>query len=147
MDSELLRHGCVVNFDAGSRKAWLEAGGFIAGGDGLSDTERDELSASAAGPELSREECDTILARGAAAKALPAHLLAALASNDVALRLDILANIVQGVSVDGLSEAERLRFCEVAEAAFGAARVDAVVRYCLAASEVVRLRAEVVLGT
>ena len=146
MNSDSLRHGCLVSFDRDSRKAWLEAGGFIAGGDGLSDAERDELSASAAGPELSRAECDAIIARGARAKALPAHVLAALASQDIALRLDIIANVLHAVSVDGIRESERVRFCEVAEAAFGAARVDAVVRYCRAAGEAVRLRAAVVLG-
>jgi hypothetical protein len=135
-----------VSFDPDSRKAWLEAGGFIAGGDGLSGAERDELSASAAGPDLSRAECEAIIARGAAAKSLPAHLVTALASQDIALRLDIIANVLQAVSVDGLSEAEHVRFCEVAGAAFGAARVDAVVRYCRAAGEAVRLRAAVVLG-
>ncbi len=80
------------------------------------------------------------------AKALPAHVLAALASQDIALRLDIIANVLHAVSVDGIRESERVRFCEVAEAAFGAARVDAVVRYCRAAGEAVRLRAAVVLG-
>ncbi len=128
------------------RKAWLALGGFIAGADGLSAEEAEELGHSAAGSDLSKTEATAILLAGAAATGVPAASLAAVAESGILLKLECLLELAHNVAVDGMSASEWSRFCDVAAALVGAGKVDALLRLVLADREARRARRELVLG-
>lgn len=127
--------------DPGSRRAWLALGGYIAGADGLSPEEADELGRGGAGPDLSADDgIALILAAGASE--LPAESLAAVSHVDVALKIRCLLEIAHAVASDGMSEAEWGRFREVGARLLGGEKVEALARLAVAERDARRARSE-----
>jgi hypothetical protein len=110
--------------DPANRVHWLSLAGYIAGGDGLSDDEALELAHGAASPDLSKEEAHALLA-SAAAGPLSDEACDAVATDDLAHRVNCLLELAQAIAIDGMSAAEWLRYCEVSGRVLGAQRVDA----------------------
>lgn len=127
--------------DPANRLHWLKLAGYIAGADGLSDEEALELAHAAASPDLSKEEAQALL-QAAAAAPLPQESAAAVASDDLAHRVNCLLELAAAIAIDGMSAQEWLRYCEVSGHVLGPQRVDAMLRLTLAEREARRCRTE-----
>lgn len=127
--------------DPANRLHWLTLAGYIAGADGLSEEEALELAHAAASPDLSKEEAHALLATAAAAP-LSEEACAAVATDDLAHRVNCLLELAGAIAVDGMSATEWLRYCEVAGRVLGPQRVDAMLRLTLAEREARRCRTE-----
>ena len=127
--------------DPANRLHWLTLAGYIAGADGLSDEEALELAHGATSPDLSKEEAHALLA-SAAASPLSDEACDAVATDDLAHRVNCLLELAQAIAIDGMSAAEWIRYCEVSGRVLGSQRVDAMLRLTLAEREARRCRTE-----
>lgn len=113
-----------------SRVAWLELGGYVAGADGLSEQEAQELAGTAAGPEMSESLCMAAIEKGAKQETLPKAAVAAVGDSDIFVRVACLMEIYSASLSDGLSEPETARLRELARTMLGEAKVASFLRSC-----------------
>jgi hypothetical protein len=127
--------------EPGHRRAWLTLGGYIAGADGLSPEEADELGRAGAAEELSAEDgFALILAAGE--RDFPASSAAEVMGIDVAFKVQCLLEIAHAVAADGMSVNEHARLREVAAHLLGKSKVDALLRLLQAEREARLARTE-----
>ena len=112
------------------RTAWLEIGGYIAAGDGLSDEEAASLAGSASGPEMELDVCLAAIHRGAGYDAVPANVVEQAKAADHFIRLQCLSEVFGASAVDGVTEPEWTRIREVADQVIGAEKGAQFIRVC-----------------
>jgi hypothetical protein len=119
----------LVRFGDDDRRAWLRVGGFIAGADGLSESEAMSLAAAAASKDIGPEEVARLLSEGASLTSASAADIATLRAEDESIRYECLIETACAVGADGFSGREWVRFVAVTAEVVAETKVDAFLRY------------------
>ena len=135
-----------MTVDENVTNAWLSIGGFVAGADGLSDEELDELSATAAGPDGDADSIANAIKAAASADTAPAEAIETVGQTDIMERVSSLLDVYRAAAVDGMSGTEWARFCHTAGQIVGDDKVDSLVRLCQLDTEINRIRQQELLS-